>query len=96
MIIINSAGFVKEKGLPFQGNVINLRLIHPFLVGANAHIGPKGSNFIHFGMIEIPHSWLFLLPEALAPVKVRADVGIGPYGEILRLTALPFRGAIRR
>ena len=79
--------------LPFQGNVINLRQIHPFFVGADAYIGPKGSIFRPFGMIGKARNWLFPLHETLTPVRLRADVGIGPYGEILRLTALPCRGA---
>ena len=40
--------------LPPRGNVINLRKIHPFLVGADAHIGPKGSIFAPFGTMGWP------------------------------------------
>ena len=87
---INSVGIISEPGkvvnackklpswLPLQGNVINLT----FLVGANAHIGPKGLIFNPFGTIEKGQNWLFPLRETLTPVRLRADVGIGPYGEI--------------
>ena len=42
----------------------------------------------------IGRNWRILLHEALTSVGLRADVGIGPYGEILKLTPLPERGAV--
>ena len=47
------------------GVAITLRQIRPFLVGADAHIGPKDSIFNSFGTIEMAHNWLFPLYEAL-------------------------------
>ena len=65
-----------------------------FFVGANAHIGPKGSIFNPFGTMEMAYNWLFSMHKTLTSVWLRADVGIGPYGQILRLTALPRRGRL--
>ena len=53
---------------PLKGNVINLRKIRPFLVGADAHIGPKGSNFEPFGNVGMARNWLLLLYKTLPPM----------------------------
>ena len=60
------------------GNVINLREICLFFVGADAYIGPKGSIFNPLGMMEMAFTWPFPLHETLTPIGLRADVGIGP------------------
>ena len=66
--------FADASQLPRRGNVINLRQIHPFFVGADAYIGPKGSIFRPFGMIGKARNWLFPLHETLTSVRLRADV----------------------
>ena len=81
--------FFQQFGLPVRPHRVQKRAAAKM----NFATAPKGLIFNPFCTMEMAHNWLLSMHETLTPVRLRVDVGIDPYGQILRLTALPCRGS---